>query len=501
MKRFHIIPALAALVMLLSASTCTEIGKKTTAQDTTPAAVVPSTESPAPDASTVYFTSKITPEGLVGIYNALGVKASGRVAVKISTGESSKSNHLSPALIKDLVHTVNGTLVECNTAYGGNRSDTESHRKAIKERGYEQIAPVDIMDAEGTIDIPVVDDKWIKYDRVGSHLQNYDFMINLAHFKGHAMGGFGGVLKNQSIGVASSAGKLYIHSAGRSTTSWMSDNQDGFLESMAAAAQAVHNYFKQEGKDIIYINVMNNMSVDCDCDGNPATPRLKDIGILASTDPVALDQACLDLVFNHTDAPGNDAKPLQERINSLHGTHITEYAEQLGLGTRKYNIVNIDESKTLVAYFSATGTTEAIAKELAAVTGAKLCEIKPETAYTAEDLDWTVKTSRSSVEMQNRSSRPAIVKDLKDAGGYDTVYIGFPIWWDTAPTIINTFIETYGFKGKTVVFFATSGGSSLDKANAEFKSLYPEINWKAGKTLNRASRADIKSWVETIFPD
>lgn len=157
--------------------------------------------------------------------------------------------------------------------------------------------------------------------------------------------------------------------------------------------------------------------------------------------------------------------------------------------------------ETLVAYFSATGTTEAIAKELAAVTGAKLCEIKPETAYTAEDLDWTVKTSRSSVEMQDRSSRPAIVKDLKDAGGYDTVYIGFPIWWDTAPTIINTFIETYGFKGKTVVFFATSGGSSLDKANAEFKSLYPEINWKAGKTLNRASRADIKSWVETIFPD
>ncbi len=343
MKKFYLIPALASLLMLLMASTCAKKENSTAEKEATPAAVVTTTESPDPDAPSVYFTSNISPEGLVSVYQALGVKATGRVAVKISTGESSKSNHLRPELIKDLVQSVNGTLVECNTAYGGNRSDTESHRQAIKERGYEQIAEVDIMDAEGTMDIPVTDNKWIKYDRVGSHLQNYDFMINLAHFKGHAMGGFGGVLKNQSIGVASSAGKLYIHSAGRSTTSWMSDNQDGFLESMAAAAQAVHNYFKQEGRDIIYINVMNNMSVDCDCDGSPATPRLKDIGILASTDPVALDQACLDLVFNHADAKGDDSKPLQQRINSLHGTHITEYAEQIGLGSRKYNIINIDK--------------------------------------------------------------------------------------------------------------------------------------------------------------
>lgn len=342
MKKFYLIPALASLLMLLMASTCAKKENSTAEKEATPAAVVTTTESPDPDAPSVYFTSNISPEGLVSVYQALGVKATGRVAVKISTGESSKSNHLHPELIKGLVQSVNGTLVECNTAYGGNRSDTESHRQAIKERGYEQIAEVDIMDAEGTMDIPVTDNKWIKYDRVGSHLQNYDFMINLAHFKGHAMGGFGGVLKNQSIGVASSAGKLYIHSAGRSTTRWMSDNQDGFLESMAAAAQAVHNYFKQEGRDIIYINVMNNMSVDCDCDGSPATPRLKDIGILASTDPVALDQACLDLVFNHADAKGDDSKPLQQRINSLHGTHITEYAEQIGLGSRKYNIINID---------------------------------------------------------------------------------------------------------------------------------------------------------------
>lgn len=299
-------------------------------------------ETTAPGTPTVFFTSSLTPEGLVKIYEALGVPAQGRVAVKISTGESSKSNHLRPELIKDLVQKVNGTLVECNTAYGGNRATTEKHRQAIAERGYNAIATVDIMDEEGTMDLPVVDDKWIKYDRVGSHLQNYDFMINLAHFKGHAMGGFGGVLKNQSIGVASSAGKLYIHSAGRSTTKWIDDNQDGFLESMAAAAQAVHNYFKQEGKDIIYINVMNNMSVDCDCDGNPAKPRLKDIGILASTDPVALDQACLDLVFNHADSSGDDSKPLQERINRKHGTHITAYAEKIGLGSRKYHLVDID---------------------------------------------------------------------------------------------------------------------------------------------------------------
>lgn len=341
MQRTGFLSVLLTLSIILTAFTCS--GRQNSAQNggNTAQTVVPSTETPDPNAPTVYFTSSITPEGLVKIYEALGVPATGRVAVKISTGESSKSNQLSPELIKNLVQTVKGTLVECNTAYGGSRATTEDHLKVIEERGYNKIATVDIMDSEGTIDIPVADSKWIKYDRVGSHLQNYDFMINLAHFKGHAMGGFGGVLKNQSIGVASSAGKLYIHSAGRSTTQWIDDNQDGFLESMAAAAQAVHNYFKQEGKNIIYINVMNNMSVDCDCDGNPASPKLKDIGILASTDPVALDQACLDLVFNHTDAAGDDAKPLQERINRQHGTHITEYAQQIGLGTKKYNIVNI----------------------------------------------------------------------------------------------------------------------------------------------------------------
>lgn len=292
--------------------------------------------------SKVYMTKEITPESLVKMYEALGVKAHGRVAVKISTGESQQSNHLRPEFIKNLVQTVNGTIVECNTAYGGNRSRTEDHRRAIAERGFDKIAKVDIMDEDGDMEIPVQDTKTIKSDIVGTHLANYDFMINLAHFKGHAMGGFGGVLKNQSIGVASSTGKVYIHSGGHSKTSWGGGTQDEFLEAMAAAAQAVHNYFKQDGKDIIYINVMNNMSVDCDCDGHPAAPLVKDMGILASTDPVALDQACLDLVFNHVSTAGDDAKPLQERINRQHGTHTVDYAAQIGLGSQKYELVNMD---------------------------------------------------------------------------------------------------------------------------------------------------------------
>ena len=297
--------------------------------------------------STVYFTSEITPESLVRIFHALGVEPSGRVAVKISTGESAQSNHLRPEFIKDLVDDVDGTLVECNTAYWGSRNTTDAHRRAIAERGYDKIAAVDIMDEEGSIQIPVTDTKWLKYDLVGSHIENYDFMINLAHFKGHQMGGFGGVLKNASIGVASSAGKTYIHTAGYTddvNQIWEHvDNQDGFLESMAAAAQAVHDYFKQDGKDIVYINVMNNMSIDCDCNGHPAAPVLKDMGVLASTDPVALDKACLDLVFNHQSTTGDDADPLIHRIKEMHGTHTVEYADQIGLGSQKYILIDIEQ--------------------------------------------------------------------------------------------------------------------------------------------------------------
>ena len=292
--------------------------------------------------SNVYFTSEITPESLVQIFQALGVPASGSVAVKISTGESAKSNYLRPEFIADLVHATDASIVECNTAYGGERDNTASHRLVIAQRGFDQIAKVDIMDADGEIQIPVSDTTWIKYDIVGSHLVQYDFMINLAHFKGHARGGYGGVLKNQSIGMASRHGKCYIHTAGESTGNIYGNNtQDSFLESMAAAAQAVHNYFHQEGRNIVYIDVMNNLSVDCDCNPNPAPPVMPDIGILASTDPVALDKACLDLVFDFNPTPGSDPQQLIDRINDLHGTHTVEYAEMIGLGSQQYNLIDI----------------------------------------------------------------------------------------------------------------------------------------------------------------
>ncbi len=292
----------------------------------------------------VYMTKEITPESLVRIYQALGVKAHGHVAIKISSGEMGGNNYLKPTLIRNLVDEVNGTLVECCTAYGGSRQDKGKHWETIHAHGFDSIAAFDLMDEFGQMRIPVKDKKHIKYDIVGDHLANYDFMINLAHFKGHAMGGFGGVLKNQSIGVASTDGKAYIHTAGKTTDAgelWQNvAKQDDFLESMAAAAQAVANYF---GEDIIYINVMNNMSVDCDCDSHPADPKLKDMGILASTDPVALDQACLDLVFNHKAGKDDDEKPLIERINRQHGTYITDYAEHIGLGSKKYTLINIDK--------------------------------------------------------------------------------------------------------------------------------------------------------------
>lgn len=294
--------------------------------------------------SKVYFTKEISPEALVRIYKALGQKAEGRVAVKISTGEAGGHNYLKPTLIRNLVDNVNGTIVECNTAYNGKRNTFEAHWQTIHEHGFDSLFAVDLMDEQGDLRIPVKDKKHLKYNIVGSHLGYYDWMINLAHFKGHAMGGFGGVLKNASIGVASANGKAYIHTAGKVQSTrelWQNlPAQDHFLESMAAAAQAVHEWF---GGRVLYINVMNNMSVDCDCDSHPADPKLKDMGILASTDPVALDKACLDLVFNHKAAPGDDNKPLIERINRQHGTYIVDYAEQIGLGSKSYKIINIDK--------------------------------------------------------------------------------------------------------------------------------------------------------------
>lgn len=297
----------------------------------------------------VYFTSDISPESLVSIFKSLGVAPEGNVAVKISTGESAQSNHLRPELIRNLVKEVKGTIVECNTAYGGNRSNTASHRRAIEQRGYGEIATVDIMDEEGGMNLPMQDTKWFSENLVGSHLANYDFMINLAHFKGHAMGGFGGVLKNQSIGIATPDGKTRIHTAGAySDPRYVFQQpygQDAFLESMAGAAQSVHNYFKGK-KGIVYINVMNNLSVDCDCNGHPSAPQMKDIGILASLDPVALDKACLDLVFNHESSAGDNSRPLIQRIENLHGTHTVDYAEQIGLGTKSYDLIDVTTTET-----------------------------------------------------------------------------------------------------------------------------------------------------------
>ena len=297
------------------------------------------------DAPVVLMTTDISAESLVRIYEQLGVKAEGRVAVKISTGESEKSNQLRPELIGPLVKKVGGTIVECNTAYAGNRNTTEKHQKAIDKRGYRDIAEVDLMDAESEIRIPVRDSTYMKFNIVGAHLANYDFMINLAHFKGHQMAGFGGVLKNQSIGVASSNGKAYIHSNGltdKASELWQNihaENQDKFVECMATAAAAVSDYMKGR---IVYIAVMNNISIDCDCNGNPAKPQLKDMGILASTDPVALDQACIDLVYRHKNTEGDNASPLIRRIEDRHGLHILEHAAKIGLGSREYQLQMID---------------------------------------------------------------------------------------------------------------------------------------------------------------
>lgn len=289
--------------------------------------------------ATVYFTKNITSEALMKIYKALGREATGKVAVKLSTGEPGGNNYLKPALIKELVQHVNGTIVECNTAYGGGRAKTADHLKAAADHGFTAIAPVDIMDSEGEMELPVAGGRHLKSDKVGGHLKNYDFVVVLSHFKGHAMGGFGGAIKNISIGIASSKGKARIHTAGKTEVNpWNNlPAQDDFLESMAEAAKAVADY---EGKHILYISVMNRLSVDCDCDSHPAEPEMDDIGILASLDPVALDKACVDLVYA---APADQRKALVERMESRHGIHTLEHAEAIGLGTQKYKLVDLDK--------------------------------------------------------------------------------------------------------------------------------------------------------------
>jgi len=296
---------------------------------------LPSDASPAGSGSpTVFMTTDISSAGLMAVYEALGLEARGNVAVKISTGEPGNTHFLAPSLIGDLVRRVGGTIVECNTAYGGRRASTAAHYQVARDHGFAAIASVVIMDERTDISIPVVGGKHLREDIVGARFREFDFHIVLSHFKGHSMGGFGGALKNMSIGYASSAGKNWIHSGGRSRTSMRGGSQDDFLESMAEAAKAVAD--ANRGR-MLYINVMNHLSVDCDCSGRPAAPTMADIGILASLDPVALDQACVDLVY-----AARDSRDLIQRIESRNGLLTLSHAELIGLGSKTYQLIRIN---------------------------------------------------------------------------------------------------------------------------------------------------------------
>ena len=288
--------------------------------------------------SKVYFTKEITPESVVKMYETLEVNLPGKVAVKLHSGEQGNQNYIRPEFVKAIVEKVNGTVVECNTAYGGARNTTEKHEKLMEEHGWTKYFNVDIMDAEGNdLELDIQNGKVIKKNYVGRHIQNYDSMLVLSHFKGHPMGGYGGALKQLSIGCGSSEGKAWIHSAGVTKDQdklW--DNlpeQDKFLEAMADAASSVHNMFKG---NIVYINVM---SVDCDCCAVAEDPCMKDVGILASTDPIAVDQACIDIIYNSKD-PGRDH--FVERVERQNGVHTIEAANELGFGSREYELINID---------------------------------------------------------------------------------------------------------------------------------------------------------------
>ena len=282
----------------------------------------------------VYMTRAVTPEGLMAVYQALQWEPQGRVAVKLSTGEPPASNYLRPELIAGLVQSLDGTIVECNTAYGGSRAETAMHYQVAEDHGFTAIADFQILDEDGSMTLPVQGGTRLSENYVGAAFEDYDSYLVLSHFKGHSMAGYGGAIKNISIGLGSSEGKAWIHSAGSSRTNPWGGDQDAFLESMAEAGKSVSDYL---GDQIVYINVMNRLSVDCDCDGNPAEPDMHDIGILASTDPVALDQACIDLVYG-----AEDGQSLVNRIESRNGLHTLEHAQQIGLGSRSYELVSID---------------------------------------------------------------------------------------------------------------------------------------------------------------
>ena len=290
------------------------------------------------EGSTVYMTTDISPEGLMAVYTALGWTPTGSVAVKLSTGEPPNSNYLRPELIKDVVQAVDGTIVECNTAYGGSRAQTAMHYQVAKDHGFNDIADVVILDENGSMSLPVNGGTQLEENLVGEHFSEYDSYLVLSHFKGHAMAGYGGAIKNISIGLGSQEGKCLIHTGGQSHTSPWGGDQTAFTESMAEAGKSVSDYLGG-GERIVYVNVMNRISIDCDCDGNPSELDLHDIGILASTDPVALDQACIDLVYAQKNG---DGASLVNRIESRNGLHTLEHAEEIGLGSRSYTLVSID---------------------------------------------------------------------------------------------------------------------------------------------------------------
>lgn len=322
-------PASSAASSFAESAESVESASSSSASSSSASSAPASSEAPQ-----VYFTRALDSAGLQAVFAAIGRElGSGKIGVKLSSGEPGGNHYLKGDLIADLVHAVGGTIVECNTAYGGGRSSIAAHYQVAADHGFTAIADFQIMDEAGSLSLPVVGGLHLSEDLVGATFSDYDGFLVLSHFKGHMMAGFGGALKNISIGMASREGKYLIHSAGATSESWRSAATPDFLESMADACKAV----LAAQPNMLFVNVMNNLSVDCDCDSNPAPPKMADIGILASADPVALDQACVDLVY----ASEDDSADLIKRMESRDGVHVLEAAESLGVGSRAYELVEI----------------------------------------------------------------------------------------------------------------------------------------------------------------
>ena len=478
---------------------------------------------PAPEGTPiVYMTTEITSEAMLKIYKALGVELTGdHVAVKLSTGEPPASNYLRPELIADLARYVDGTIVECNTAYGGSRAETAMHYQVAEDHGFTAIADFQILDENGSMSLPVAGGTRLTENFVGAAFADYDSYLILSRFKGHAMAGFGGAIKNISIGLASSEGKSWIHTGGTSKRG-ISGNQDAFLESMAEAGKAVADALDGQ---ILYINVMNRLSVDCDCSGNPTEPDIHDIGILASTDPVALDQACIDLIYA---AEGNTS--LVNRIESRNGLHTLEHGSEIGLGSRAYELVSIDapapddeettgSTRVLVAYFSRAGenysvgvidkgNTAIVAELIAEHTGADLFEIIPAVPYPFDYEEMKIVSTRE----RDSNARPEIANTVENWDDYDVVFLGYPIWYTDMPMIVYNFLESYDFSGKTVIPFNTHEGSGQSGTQSRIEAAIPAatvlnglaIRGATAQNNTAAARSAVEQWIagdlKDVFP-